>query len=66
MNIFVNGESRELTEGHTVGELLADLGFEQDYVAVALNNVCIRRADFASTGIEAGDQLEILAPMAGG
>lgn len=66
MKIIVNGEAKELTDRQTVRDLLSDLGYEQEFVAVAVNNVCINRSDFARTDVQAGDKLEILAPMAGG
>ena len=63
----VNGEPVELSLGQaTVSELLAALGYAKGFVAVALNRTCVRRSEYATTPVNAGDEVEILAPMAGG
>jgi thiamine biosynthesis protein ThiS len=35
-------------------------------VAVAVNQSCIARTDFEATLVRDGDEIEVLAPMAGG
>jgi sulfur carrier protein len=67
MSIVVNGEARSLApEVATVADLLQALGYRAAFVAVAINRSCVRRPDFANTPVHAGDEVEILAPMAGG
>ena len=66
MSVRVNGEVCASAGGKTVATLLEDLGYESRFVAVAINKVCILRADFSSMLVRDGDELEVLAPMAGG
>ena len=67
LTLKINGESVQLPrERATVSELLAELGYAKGFVAVALNRTCVRRSEFATTPVNAGDEVEILAPMAGG
>lgn len=64
MKIIVNGEPRE-QDAQTVEELLEELGFSA-FVAVAVNRECVRRKDFKVKSLREGDEVEVLAPMAGG
>ena len=66
MQIRINGESRQVEESATLQQLLRNLGYQESYVAVAVNKSCIKRSDLAVTQVKAGDDIEILAPMAGG
>lgn len=66
MNLLVNGTPTQIDQATTVHELLGELGYRDSFVAVALNRACVRRSEFASTPLAAGDEVEILAPMAGG
>ncbi len=66
MNVIINGDPRRLEGAPSVAELLKTLGYENPFVAVAVNRTCVRRAEFSSTPVKDGDQVEILAPMAGG
>ena len=49
-----------------VADLLRLLKRNQDFIAVAVNRVCIPRGEYAQTLVCEGDAIEILAPMAGG
>lgn len=65
MQCVVNGESIEAT-ATTLGQLLIDLGYEKKKVVVALNQTFVPNSDWSSCLINPGDQLEILAAIAGG
>ena len=65
MTIRLNGATHELT-AKTVDELLTDLGYDSRFVAVAVNKNCVRRSAFGATPLCDGDEVEVLAPMAGG
>ena len=57
----------ELPSPISLAQLLADLGLlQQSGVAVAQNQQLIRRADWESTLIQDGDELEVLHATAGG
>lgn len=65
MRVLINGEPQTVT-ARTVAELLNALGYQDRTVAVAINKNCVRRTLFCETALREGDELEILAPMAGG
>ena len=66
MQIQVNGKPRQVTASVSLQQLLLDLGYQNALVAVAVNKRCVHRGDLAATKVEAGDEIDILAPMAGG
>jgi len=66
IEITVNGKRVTLPAVITVTELLAQLGYDQAFVAVALNRAHINRIDFANAVVEHQTNVEVLAPMAGG
>jgi len=62
----INGETRELPDGLTVGTLLAELGTAPTGVAVARNDCVVRRSEYDSVRIGEGDRVEIIKAVAGG
>jgi len=62
----VNGEERFGEQGLTVSALLADLGLEEDRVAVELDREILRREAWATTEVENGSALEIVHFVGGG
>ncbi len=66
MHILVNGKSETFIPGLSVEGLLEKLGYTDHFVAVAINSECVLRRHFATHEIKASDEIEILAPMAGG
>ncbi len=66
MQITVNGKPGTFKENLSVQELLAELGYRDHFVAIAVNQECVLRRDYGTQLIKVGDNVEILAPMAGG
>lgn len=67
MTISFNGKDMTLPSPLSLAKLLIDLGlFDQPGVAVAQNQQLIRRADWKSTIVQDGDELEVLHATAGG
>ncbi len=66
MRILVNGQAIETLPAITVEGLLQQLGYENQMVAVAINQTCVPRQTFAACEVSERDVIEILAPMAGG
>ena len=66
MRITLNGENREVTEGHSVAALLSDLGIPAERVAVELNLTIVDRQAFPGTSLRDGDQLEVIGFIGGG
>ena len=63
----VNGVEEEVTAA-TVAELLALRGVDPAvrFLAVAINGAVVRRAEWPSQPLAAGDEVEIVRPLQGG
>ncbi|MDR1076846.1 MAG: sulfur carrier protein ThiS [Xanthomonadaceae bacterium] len=66
MNILLNGESREITEGSSIAALLDSEGLGERRVAVEVNGEIIPRATHVSHPLQAGDKVEIVHALGGG
>lgn len=66
MQILINGKTTDLEKNLSVNELLRELGYQDKFVAVAVNSQCVLRKNYENHLIQASDEVEILAPMAGG
>lgn len=65
MRVTVNGEDHDLTVT-TLAELMAELDFEGDWLATAVNGELVHRADRPTHSLNDRDRIEILSPMKGG
>lgn len=66
MRIHLNGEVRDVREGQSIADLLAELGLAERRVAVELNLDIVPRSQHATTRLQAGDRLEIVHAIGGG
>jgi sulfur carrier protein len=68
MTVIVNGRPAEVADGETVAGLLASLGHAPGGpgIAVALNGEVVPRGQWASTGLDDQDRLEVLGASQGG
>ena len=66
MKATVNGQTRELPEGCTVGTLLERLGTARTGIAVAKNESVVPRGRYDDDRIADGDRIEIIRAVAGG
>lgn len=66
MRIDVNGEARELPDDSTVTGVLAALDVPQQGVAVAVDGVVVRRAEWCRAVVGDGARVEILTAVQGG
>lgn len=66
MRIQVNGEPREIEGNIALPELVASLNLKADQVAIELNQEVVRRAQWKSTVLQAGDKVEIVHFVGGG
>lgn len=64
--MLINGEEKSLACPTALSELLTQLGYRADLVAVELNGTIIKQADFGSTTITDADKLEIVSFVGGG
>lgn len=69
MELTINGESRSLTEGSSVNDLLASIAIDTDEahgIAVAVNEIIVRRNDWYSMILSTGDRVEVVTAQQGG
>jgi sulfur carrier protein len=66
MQVRINGQFRQLSGPTSIESLLQELGYRDHFVAVALNQQCIPKQQFQDKLVTDQDEVEILAPMAGG
>ena len=64
--MHINGEKKVLGCPTALSELLTQLGYRAELVAVELNGNIIKQADFGSTTITDADKLEIVSFVGGG
>jgi thiazole synthase len=62
----VNGERRTLSHSQTVADLLLELGYPRQRVAVEINGEVVPLADHAEHRLEAEDHVEIVTLVGGG
>jgi thiamine biosynthesis protein ThiS len=66
LQVYVNGESKELTEGTLLSELLTQLDLPVQRIAVEHNRRVVRRADWGTVALREGDRIEIVHFVGGG
>lgn len=64
--MLINGEEKALGCPTALSELLTQLGYRAELVAIELNGNIIKQADFGSTTITDADKLEIVSFVGGG
>ena len=66
MQIQVNGEREEVSDGLPLSELITRLKLRADQIAVELNHEVLRRSAWESTKLQSGDRIEIVHFVGGG
>ncbi|MDQ1701022.1 MAG: sulfur carrier protein [Frankiaceae bacterium] len=66
MTVTVNGDAKDLHDGTTLPDLLADLGLGLGWVVVERNGEALTRVVARETTLADGDVLEIVRAVAGG
>lgn len=64
--IKLNGTQREGFEGMTVSEMLKELGYKTEYIAVEMNGDILKKENYSSTELRDGDSLEVVNFVGGG
>ena len=64
--LSVNGELMQVAAGLTLAQLIGQLELDTRKVAVERNLEIVPRSAYATTGLEAGDRLEIVHFIGGG
>ncbi|HEY6297972.1 MAG TPA: sulfur carrier protein ThiS [Streptosporangiaceae bacterium] len=66
VEVRLNGEPRELPQGATVAQAVAELTALRTGVAAAVNGDVIPCGSWADTLLRAGDQVEVVTAVQGG
>ncbi len=69
LTVTLNGQQREfasLQDGATLTDLVVDMGFKADRVAVERNGGIVARKEWGEVRIGSGDKLEIVHFVGGG
>lgn len=66
ITILLNGQALSLPEECSLERLLNTQGQNAGYFAVAVNKTFISKTQYASTLLQEGAEVEVLAPMQGG
>ncbi|MGH7404595.1 MAG: sulfur carrier protein ThiS [Candidatus Methylomirabilales bacterium] len=66
MQIRLNGQARDVSDGITITGLLHELRVRPERVAVLINQGIIKKPSYGSTTLREGDAVEVLTVMAGG
>lgn len=66
MKVTVNGQERELAEGTTIADLLAELRLDPRMLAVERNLDLVPRGQHAETQLAEGDRVEVVTLVGGG
>ncbi len=64
--ITLNGKPESVEEGSTISALLQSKGVNPARVAVELNRRILRREEYATIQLSAGDALEVVTFVGGG
>jgi sulfur carrier protein len=66
MAIVANGRPRDVSDGATIADFLASLGWKPQWVVVELNGEPVERSRLADRRLSEGDRLEVVRAVAGG
>ncbi len=66
IQVKLNGQARELPDGSTVVQAVAELTKAATGVAAALNGDVVPRGSWAATALTDGDQVEVVTAVQGG
>ncbi len=66
MELYLNGEIRQVDDGLSVAALVDALGLSQQRLAVEVNRSIVPKSRHAEHHLQAGDRVEIIQAMGGG
>jgi sulfur carrier protein len=66
VQVWINGEQRELADGASVRDALATLGAPENGVAVAVDGEVVPRAEWSVAALADGARVEVLTAVQGG
>ncbi|MDO4684012.1 MAG: sulfur carrier protein ThiS [Lautropia sp.] len=66
MDIFLNGEPRQVATDQTLASLIEQLGYTGKRIATERNGEIVPKSQYTDTLLAAGDRLEIVVAVGGG
>lgn len=66
MQVFVNGEAKEIPEGTTLRGLIEHVGLGKALCAAEVNKNAVRRSEQETTKLMPGDSIELVSLVGGG
>ena len=66
MQIIVNGEQRDVTDGLTAEQLVTDMDIAGKRIAMEVNLEIVPRSRYSEHILNAGDKIEIVHAVGGG
>jgi sulfur carrier protein len=66
IQVSINGKPKQLKANSTIQEMLEALGYDNQWLGVAINTTFISKTEHRETIIQEGDQIDILSPIQGG
>lgn len=66
ITIYLNDQLSTLDVSCSVTELLQHKNYQQQHMAVSINNRIITKQAYATTQLREGDKIDIIIPMQGG
>jgi sulfur carrier protein len=66
MTLTLNGESLEVVDDSNAHDLIVQLGYENQRIALEINEVIIPKSKHVGLILNAGDKIEIIKAVGGG
>lgn len=66
MNIYLNGEARQVPDNYTAAQLVEELGLTGKRIAMEVNMEIVPRSGYDSHTLSEGDKVEIVNAIGGG
>ena len=66
MNIYLNGEARQVPDNCSAAQLVEELGLSGKRIAMEVNREIVPRSSYADTPLQTDDKVEIVHAIGGG
>ncbi len=66
ITVRLNDQPKILKEASPLAEALKEWGYQNNYVAIAINRNFIPHTQYTTTFLNDGDAIDVVAPMQGG
>ncbi|MBT4923598.1 MAG: sulfur carrier protein ThiS [Candidatus Thioglobus sp.] len=66
MNLVVNGENLEIDKHSNAQDLITQLGYQDQRIALEINKVIIPKSKHSKFNLNDGDKIEIIKAVGGG